>query len=55
MTHTLKRTIVSLGILYPRRVISTRVVLWGARNGKIEYKRNVSVTMVRKYGRSPLS
>ena len=54
MVHTLKRTIVSLGILYPRRVVST-VVLWGARNGKIELKRNVSVTMVRKYGRSPLS
>ena len=31
------------------------VVLWGARNEKIELKRNVSVTMVRKYGRSPLS
>ena len=31
------------------------VVLWGARNGKIELKCNVSVAMVRKYVRSPLS
>ena len=54
MAHTLKRTIVSLGILNILREVST-VVLWGARNGKIELKRNVSVTMARKYSRSPLS
>ena len=54
MAHTLKRTIASLGILYPRRAVST-VVLGGVRNGKIELKRNVSVAKARKNGRSPLS